>query len=80
MTKLELFGSGACPYTRELREALEWRGAEFVEYDVETDSLARERLLRLSGGQRAVPVLVDGNRVIAVGWEGRTCTFSGECR
>lgn len=78
MNRLELFGTAACPYTRELREALEWRGSEFTEYDVEADAGARERLVLLSGGHCVVPVLVTDNRVVQVGWQGRTCAVRGD--
>lgn len=73
MAKLELFGTATCPYTREMREWLEWRGREFVEYDVESDSAARDRMRSLVGGQRMVPVLVEENKVIQIGWQGRGC-------
>ena len=73
MAKLELFGSSSCPYTRELREWLEWKDCEFVEYDVEADTEARARMLALSGGQRTVPLLVEDGNVTQVGWKGRGC-------
>ena len=38
VAKVELFGAASCPYTREMREWLEWKGTEFVEYDVEADA------------------------------------------
>lgn len=75
MARLELYGTRWCPYTAEMREDLEWRGIAFVEYDVELDAAARERLLRLTGGRRAVPVLVEDGQVIRIGWQGRVCTF-----
>ncbi|HKN59576.1 MAG TPA: glutaredoxin [Candidatus Acidoferrales bacterium] len=78
MGKLELFGSAGCPHTQEMREWLEWRGAEFVEYDVEADRDARDRLRALSGGQRTVPVLVEDGKVVQIGWQGRGCVVSGE--
>ncbi len=37
MAALELYGSAQCPYTRELREWLEWTRRDFREYDVEAD-------------------------------------------
>jgi mycoredoxin len=69
----ELFGAFGCPYTSELREHLLWNRVEFTEYDVETDSAARERLLALTAGRGAVPVLVEDGRVRQIGWQGRTC-------
>ena len=73
MPKLELFGTSSCPYTQEMREWLEFRHKEFLEYDVDVDLSARARLLALAGGQRAVPVLVEDEKVVQVGWQGRGC-------
>jgi len=73
VAKLELFGAAGCQQTQEMREWLEWRGEDFVEYDVEADRAARERMRALSGGQRTVPVLVDEGKVVLIGWQGRGC-------
>ncbi len=69
---IELYGASSCAYTAELRERLEWEGRAFVEYDVETDSAARERLIALTGN-RLVPALVEHGRVVLIGWHGRGC-------
>ena len=74
MKLVELYGTAACPYTRDMREWLEIRGADFVEYDVEADRAARERLRAVAGPQRTVPVLVEDGAVVQVGWQGRGCT------
>jgi glutaredoxin 3 len=68
-----LFGTAACPYTREMREWLEWNDHQFVEYDVEADSAAHARMIGISGGQRVVPVLVENGTVAQIGWQGRGC-------
>ena len=73
MAKLELFGSSSCPYTQQMREWLEWKRSDFVEYDVEQDRSAHERLLTLSQGQSSVPVLVEDGKVVQIGWQGRSC-------
>lgn len=73
MANIELFGSSGCPHTREMREWLEWRGVEFVEYDVEADCVARDRMSSLTDGQRMVPILVDDGKVVHIGWQGRGC-------
>ena len=72
---LELFGTASCPHTREMREWLEWRGCDFLEYDVEAnrDALARMRELT---GQRIVPVLTEDGKLIQSGWQGRGCVVS----
>jgi mycoredoxin len=72
MARYELFGTSSCPYTRDMREWLEWKECEFVEYDVEADAEARERLMEVSG-QRSVPVLLEDGKVSRVGWQGRGC-------
>jgi len=78
VARLELYGTARCPYTQEMREWLEWHRREFVEYDVDTDLQARRRVRELAGGQRAVPVLVEDNKVMQVGWQGRTCMVESE--
>ena len=55
MAKLELFGAARCPHTEEMREWLEWKGSDFVEYDVEADAEARRRRVRSSPASAAFP-------------------------
>lgn len=74
---LVLFGSASCPYTAQVREDLEWRREPFVEYDVDANEQALEQMLRLTGGDRTIPVLSDGDRVVQVGYEGRGCYANG---
>jgi glutaredoxin 3 len=71
----ELYGTASCRFTAELREDLEWRGIEFVDYDVEEDADALRRMIALSGG-RTVPVLVEDGKVASVGYQGRGCVVS----
>ena len=73
MAKFELFGSARCQFTQELRDWLEWKGREFVEYDVEADADALKRMQALTNGQRTVPVLVENGKVVQIGWQGRGC-------
>lgn len=68
---LELYGTAACPYTAQLRDDLEWRHERFIEYDVENDPDALDRMLDLCDGDHTVPVLVEEGRVIQIGYEGR---------
>lgn len=78
MARLELYGTSGCPFTREMREWLEWQRRDFIEYDLESDPAARHRLAKLAGQQRQVPVLVEDDRIIRVGWEGHTCMVDAE--
>jgi glutaredoxin 3 len=70
-----LYTAAGCPFSAAAREDLEWRGIEFVEYDVEQDPAARQRLLALTGGVRTVPVIVEEGKPVQIGWMGRGCTI-----
>jgi glutaredoxin 3 len=70
---VELYTTSGCPHSVAAREDLQWRGVEFVEYDVERDPEARARMLPLTGGQRTVPVIVEEGKPVQVGWIGRGC-------
>lgn len=72
--RVELYTASGCPYSAAAREDLEWRGVEFVEYDVEKDPEARERMLEITGGKRTVPVIVEEGKPPQVGWQGQGCT------
>jgi mycoredoxin len=69
----ELYGTRGCPYTRELRDELDWHERDFVEYDVELDLGALRRVTALCGGAVSVPVLVEDGHVVQVGVGGRSC-------
>lgn len=69
----ELFGTLNCPHTREMREWLEWKRREYVEYDVEKDAEAYARMIAATGGQNTVPVLMEDGKVTQIGWQGHGC-------
>ena len=71
--QIELYTACGCPYSEAAREDLEWRGVEFVEYDVEHDREAYERMLELTGGNRTVPVIFEEGKPVQVGWMGQGC-------
>ncbi len=70
---IELYAATGCPYSAAAREDLEWRGVDFVEYDVEEDRDAYGRMLELTGGNRTVPVIVEEGKPVQVGWMGQGC-------
>ena len=72
---VELYTSPGCPYCAAARDDLEWRGVDFVEFDVEREPEARARLLQITGGTRTVPVLVEEGKPVQVGWMGRGCVI-----
>lgn len=71
--QVQLYTTAGCPYSEAAREDLEWRGIDFVEYDVERDPKARERMLEITGGNRTVPVIVEEDKPPQIGWMGRGC-------
>ena len=72
---IELYTTAGCPFCAAARDDLEWRGLEFVEFDVERDPAARERMLQLTGGTRTVPVIAEEGKPVQVGWAGRGCVI-----
>jgi glutaredoxin 3 len=56
-----------------MRDWLEFRRRDFVEYDVEVDAQARQRMRELLGSKGNVPVLVEDGKILQVGWQGRSC-------
>ena len=78
MARLELYGTARCPYTEEMRDWLEWKRSDFVEYDVEADPVARRRMRDVAGGQRNIPLLVEDGKVVQIGWQGRCCVVDTE--
>jgi len=78
VARLELYGTARCPYTEEMRDCLEWKRSDFVEYDVEADPVARRRMRDVAGGQRNVPLLVEDGKVVQIGWQGRCCVVDTE--
>jgi glutaredoxin 3 len=71
--RVHLYTTAGCPYSAAAREDLEWRGVDFVEYDVERDQDAYERMLELTGGNRTVPVIFEEGKPVQVGWMGQGC-------
>jgi len=70
---IELYTTVGCPYSEAAREDLEWRGVDFVEYDVERAPEAYTRMLEITGGNRTVPVIVEEGKPVQIGWMGRGC-------
>jgi glutaredoxin 3 len=72
---VELYTTSGCQYSAAAREDLEWRGIEFVEYDVENDPAAKERMVALTGGAHTVPVIVEEGKPVQIGWMGMGCVI-----
>jgi glutaredoxin len=53
-----IFGKDSCPYTIAAREDFERRGVPFEYVNVKKNAADLDRMLKFSGGQRRVPVIV----------------------
>jgi glutaredoxin 3 len=73
VTPVELYTTYGCPHSEAAREDLEWRGVDFVEYDVEKVQQVLQRMLELTGGNRTVPVISAEGKPVQIGWIGRGC-------
>jgi glutaredoxin len=60
---VEIFGKDSCPYTLAARDDYEARGYRVKYLNVKKDPAQLERMLVLSQGRRAVPVIVEGGTV-----------------
>jgi len=58
--KIIIYGTDTCPFCNLAREAYKDR-AVFINVDKDPDKL--EEMLKLSGGKRQVPVIVEDNTV-----------------
>ena len=64
-TPVVIYGKDGCPYTRAARDDYQARGVPVTYHDVTRDPEAMRAFLELSGGQRQVPLILDGGRVSA---------------
>jgi glutaredoxin len=64
-----IYGKDTCPYTRAAREDYAARGVRVSYFNVKQDPEAMRRFLELSGGDRRVPLIVEGGRV-SIGFGG----------
>jgi glutaredoxin len=59
-----LYSKAGCPHCDALRASLAALGAVVDEIDVGVRREAIPELLKLTGGRRVVPVVVDGGRIL----------------
>lgn len=67
--KVVVYGKAGCPYTMRARQELARQGAEVEYRDVLSEPQLLEEMLRLNGGVRKVPTIVEAGRV-QVGYGG----------
>lgn len=65
-----IFGKPSCPFTRAARQAYADAGRDVRFIDVKANPLDLDDMLRHSGGDRRIPVIVDCGTV-SIGWGGK---------
>ena len=65
-----IYGKDACPYTQAARDDYARRGIPFEYVNVKKNAVELEKMLGFSKGRRAVPVIVEGDGTVTVGFGG----------
>jgi glutaredoxin 3 len=61
--KVQIFGQDLCPYTAEARKDFSRRKIPFDYINVLEDPTGLERMLKITRGQRKIPVIIDAGKV-----------------
>jgi glutaredoxin 3 len=67
---VRIYGKDSCPYTQAARDDFARRRVPFEYINVKKDPAELERMLTLSAGRRAVPVIVDDTGDVTIGFGG----------
>jgi len=65
-----IFGKDTCPYTQAARDDCARRGVAFQYVNVKKSPDELARMLSFSNGRRAVPVIVDDDGRVTIGFGG----------
>jgi glutaredoxin len=65
-----IYGKDSCPYTQAARDDYEQRKIPITYINVKKSAPDLERMLEFSKGRRAVPVIVDPNGRVTIGFGG----------
>ncbi|HHT9154904.1 MAG TPA: glutaredoxin family protein [Candidatus Tripitaka sp. YC43] len=63
MVDIKIYTTPTCPYCLKAKDYFKKKGVQYKEYNVAQDKVAREEMIRISGG-RSVPVIVAGEEVM----------------
>jgi glutaredoxin 3 len=65
-----IYGKDSCPYTQAARDDYARRGIPFDYVNVKKNAAELEKMLVLSKGRRAVPVIVETDGKVTIGFGG----------
>jgi glutaredoxin 3 len=68
---LVIYTKPGCPYCQKARDHYTEKGVPFDDRNAQDNLAYRREMLRFSGGDPTVPVIVQDGRLVQVGWEGR---------
>lgn len=69
MSKVRVYTKVGCPHCAAAKDDFKKRGVVFEEIDVHTVPGAAEEAMKLAGGRKVVPVIVEGGTV-TLGFQG----------
>jgi len=67
---VKIYGKDSCPYTQAARDDYERRRIPFTYVNVKKNAAELDRMLAFSKGRRAVPVIVDPDGTVTIGFGG----------
>ena len=70
---IKIYSIPTCPHSFNAKREYNNSGIPYEDIDVRADRAALEEMLKLNGGQRRVPTIVEGDEV-TVGYKGRYCS------
>jgi glutaredoxin len=65
-----IYGKDSCPYTQAARDDYQQRKVPFTYVNVKKNAADLARMLEFSKGRRAVPVIVDDDGHVTIGFGG----------
>ena len=65
-----IYGKDSCPYTQAARDDYAARGIAFEYVNVKKNAAELDKMLRFSKGRRAVPVIVETDGTVTIGFGG----------
>lgn len=69
MSAVTMYTKPGCPYCAAAKDHYNGKGIPFDEINVIGDKKAQKKVLELTGGEKIVPVIIDGSQV-KIGWDG----------
>jgi len=63
MKKIEIYIKDYCPFCHRAKDLLRVKGADFIEYDVTTDTIKEEEMRQRSGRTTVPEIFVDDQLV-----------------